>query len=201
MTDCLAATGASDAWIVVSAIAAGAVALGITLALLVRRRSRLAPAALLGVLVLSLTTGGMATSPAAHAADEGCATAAPTATASPTPTATATAPAPVTIAGSWEGAINPPGGYNLLVTITDDGTVASGVLSYPELLCEAEWTQTARSETTVTFSETLTVPGGCADDGTVVLTLLDSPLTQLGYIYTYSGGITAIDQGTLTRTT
>ena len=194
MTDCLAETGAPTAWIVAGLLALVAVAIGVAFI----ARTRAGRASLLGLALvglLALGTGAL-TPPAASAAD--CTAAAPDSTA-PTPTPTPST-APVGVEGDWSGRTGRDDGYLINVTLSDDGTTASGAVDYPEFPCTATWTQTARTATTITFVEKLGEnPENCADDGTVTLTLVGDPLTRLDFTYTYLGETDPIDYAELTR--
>jgi len=194
MNDCLADTGAPTAWIVVGLLALVAVAIGVAFVARTRAgRMGLLGLALVGALALG---AGVLTPPPASAAD--CTATAPDSTA-PTPTPTPSA-APVGVEGDWSGRTGRDDGYVINVTLSDDGTTASGVVDYPDFPCSSAWTQTARTATTITFTETLTANAeNCADGGIVTLTLVGDPLTRLDFTYTYLGETDPIDFAELTR--
>ncbi|QNO37622.1 hypothetical protein H4J02_00790 [Protaetiibacter sp. SSC-01] len=173
MPECLAATGSTDT----SLIALGAVLL-VAIGVAVVWRSGRVRHGVLGLLAIgALVAVGTLGAPAPAQAADDCSPAAASATATPTPTPT---PA-VTVAGVWAGQI--PQSYGIVVTITDDGTTAPAVGEYPGL-CGFTWAQTARTETTITFVETVD-DAACVDQGEITLTPVGSPVTSIGYHYVY----------------
>jgi hypothetical protein len=160
--DCLAATGLDSGPIAfVALVALAALILGVILA---TRSARARSATLLlGALVLAVVGVGF----------------------SAAPSASADCPPHVSIAGVWTGDYvdpNPDGSFTIVATVTDDGTTASASVEYPGF-CTATWTQTSRTATAVVFLERVDDPLVCVDNGTVTLTAVGDPPTELGWLY------------------
>lgn len=138
------------------------------------------------VLLLAVVLPGRAAQVAAPAA-------APTAAqAQPEPSATA-----IDVDGVWAGAVlgdvHP---YTVRAEITDSGSTATAIVTYPEIPCVGTWAQTGRSATTVTFTETMPQAYVCYDQVPVTITMnSDGTL----FYSAFSGGASLT--ATLTRVT
>lgn len=86
--------------------------------------------------------------------------------------------------GTWVGAIHgDKSAYTAHVVITDDGTMLTGTVAYPEMPCAGDWTQTSRTSTSVNIHEVITSGPKCIDEVDITLSLNPNGTVHMAIFY------------------